>query len=410
MELKKLSASSVQSADGCLARWQAQQVGYGGEIKNEAALTGTTVHATFERYVQDCILTKKYSPDLDTLRIFYRAAFRETFETADTSRPEYEDGWALVEAWWLRSVSPDVTEGWDEFDVLSTEIKSTFMVPTSVGDVPFNYIFDRFDKMKKLGPHVYRVVDYKSNRAPESSETLHDKIQARCYALAAQIQHPDAEKIYVSFDMLRHSGLVETSFTRQDNIDTFYYLIDTAERIIATPDTYTDPATGEVKPRIAPETLNPMCGFCVRKASCKELQKNQLMGGVVGNESLDELVEIRALAKIAADANKKLTDELDKLIKAQVEEYDVDGVSTGLVDMKMKVTNYRTVDSERVFNIIGEELFAFYGGFNMNIGKIDEMLKGDHLTPDQKEELKAAIRRSPSAPRVDTKLKTGIRK
>jgi len=406
MELKKLSASAVHSADGCLARFQAQsENGYGGEIKNTAAMTGTAVHGALEEYVKNCIMKKVYPADMATLTILYQISFATTFSTSDRSRSEYADGLELCAQWFLRSTDPLKTEQWDEFEVLSTETKHFFNIPTSVGDIPFNYIFDRMDKMTQIGPHVYRVVDYKTNRAPESVESLHEKIQARCYALAAQIQFPDAEKVYVSFDMLRNGGLVETSFNRADNEETWNFLYDTAERIIA------EPVVDKDGNRIwAPETLNKECNFCVRKSTCSELLKNQNMGGVFSAQSLDELTDLRALLKIQSDATKAAVEEIDKILKSMMENEDILDVQTDNVALSLKSSNYRTVDSERVFDILGEQLFSFYGGFNMTIGKVDNILKGDLASPEQKEAIKAIIRKSPGAPRVDTKLKKGLSK
>src|SRR5690606_25707099 len=164
-------------------------------------------------------------------------------------------------AWHKRHVS----DGGLTNEVLSVEQKLNFPIKTSAGMIPFTYILDRLDKIEN---GVYEVVDYKSIRAYIRPEELKGKIQPRAYALAIQIQYPDAEKIFVSFDMLRHNEKIGVTFTRQDNIDTYRYLQRAAERIIATDEDKTE------------ETINEECKWCIKKTTCDTLARSVAAGTV----------------------------------------------------------------------------------------------------------------------------------
>src|SRR5699024_4479079 len=111
----------------------------------------------------------------------------------------------------------------------------------------------------------WEVVDYKTVRVPIQPDDLDTKIQARAYSLAIQIKHPEATKIKVTFDLLRHDP-VSIEFTRDDNIAFWKFLVAETQRIV-------DLDEADVRP-----TLNPECGFCVKKYSCKLLQAN-IAGG-----------------------------------------------------------------------------------------------------------------------------------
>lgn len=373
MRPKSLSATALQTAMACLARFHAEHIVYGRAESGDAALGGTAVHNTLETYVKGCYIAKTMEPSLTILLDIYKMTFMSVFGSLDVKSDDYRDGVKMLKEWHERT-------DFNTFEVISCEIKEHFDIPVLIGGVketiPFNFILDRFDK---IGPGVYRVNDYKTNRASLSPADLRDKVQARAYGLAMQIKYPDAEKIWVEFDMLRHGGPVGTVFTREDNIDTWRAFKAEAQRIIDT----------DEKARI-PETINDTCGFCVRKLTCGALQRNVSAGGAYSLDPMQR-VDQRALLYNQKRAVEAALQEIDKLILSEAMETD----TTEAVGYQNKyiitAKSQRDVDADMVFTVIGPELAHKYGGAKITMAAVDKLLEGDELTDEQKAQLRGLI-------------------
>lgn len=381
MQLRTISATSLQAFEECPARWLAENSKYtprsGG---NGPANTGTACHYACEHYVQAVYVKKTHEPSLELLIMFYKIGFEEAFGSADFSIPEYKDGKQMLENWYNRTDLSDVT-------ILSTEKKDYIEIKTSDGIKKYNYIWDRCDLIERDGKRIIRIVDYKSVRAYISNEDLKHKIQARMYAMGAAIQFKDdnIDEIWVVFDLFRFGDPVEVTFSWEENRETWSWIKKTAERIIATPDTNT------------PETLGPGCVWCVRKTTCKTLRKNIDGGGVFalleGEELLKARLELESVQKAAGYALR----DLDELIMRQAQEADVTDMSEGLYDMKFTSRKTRFVDNEEAAFILGPTMMSQIGKVGMT--QIDSLLKGDELTAEQKSQLKGIIRTTQSDPK-----------
>lgn len=371
---RTLSASSLLVAESCLARWGAEYFHRASQPGGAAANVGTSVHYALELYVKAVVIDKTHEPSLQLIKDLYKMGYMATFDTANISTPEYEDGLELTIKWWKRT-------SFDGFEVISAELKSTFDVQTSAGPIPFNYIWDRCDR---LDEDTVRVVDYKTIRVPINVQGLKEKIQPRCYGLAAQIQFPEAKKIWVQFDLLRHDP-VGVVFTREDNIATWNFLKGAAERLIAADE------------ENLPEKLNPDCRYCVRKHSCLALKKNVLAGGVFGITA-EQAVDRRAEIDYAMKAFSMMAEELDTIILQQAEESMSLEWTTEKTKVKIGAQRRRNIDSERAARIVGPEIMSTYG--KINLGDIDALLKGDQLTEDQKLQLKDLIYKTTGSPNV----------
>jgi hypothetical protein len=366
---KSLSASAVQVAESCMSRYHAENILRAERPPNRAASLGTVVHTALEWYVRAVYIDKTKPPSLDTLLNLFKMHFAVEFETFDTDSEEYKDGVDMLQRWYGRT-----TRTLEEREVISCEVKTNFNIPTSAGDIPFNYIWDRFDKLP--GDEEYEVVDYKSVRFAFGPEELKNKIQARCYSLAARIQRPTAKRIWVRFDLLRHDS-VAVVFTRDQDIATWEYLKSTAERIIATSDTELT------------ETLNAECKWCVRKVACATLQSHIGGGGVlgVGTELFDQRAEVDYKLKALA----QLARELDEIILRQAEDEDTTEFETPNNRITIGWSQRRTVDPERVLLVVGPELFNKYDGPLMNYTTFNRLLKDRAVTADMKERLKGLV-------------------
>jgi RecB family exonuclease len=373
---KSLSASALNVADACMARYYAEQIKRAPNLENPAATLGTACHLALELYVQDCYINKTREPGWPLLLTFWKMAYMQTFGVVETTGELYDDGFKMLKGWFNRT---DI----DEVEVISCEQKDNFKVKTSIGEIPFNYIWDRQDLLE---PDVYRVVDYKTSRAAVSPEDLHKKIQARAYGVACQIAYPNAKKIWVEFDMLRHDR-VATVFSREENIAAWKFIRKSAEKIIAADES-------DIQ-----ETLNEECGFCIRKARCKTLHKNIDEGGIFSLAG-DAAIDMRAELDHKIKALGRLKDDLDKILMTELTDSDLEYIESQANRLSLTASKTRRIDPEFVIKVVGEEIFGEYGGAFMNISAFDNLLSDDRLTQQQKKQLKGLVSTKLGQPRI----------
>jgi RecB family exonuclease len=371
---KSLSASSVLVSEACMARWRAEYFLKTPSENSDPAGVGTSVHYALEHFVRDVYLESKYGWDqVQHLNAYYQIGYVETFNSTNFDTDNFRDGATLVAKWYEQNKEGLANK------VLTCEVKENFPIKTSIGVIPFNFIWDRADQIDET---TYEVVDYKSIRAPVQPSELKEKIQPRAYALAAQIKWPHAEKIWVTFDMLRY-GPVGTVFTRDENAQTYRYIRRAAERIIAQ-----DEGTVE-------ETINLECKWCIRKVNCDTLQKS-VLGGTVHGLSIEEVAERKERIANQLLALKYADEELDKVLVAYGELNDLFAFDAGEFDVKLTSRPYRKPNSNAIANIVGAELAKKYGNFTMT--NIDKMLASGELTPDQTRQVQAYITQTWSSP------------
>jgi PD-(D/E)XK nuclease superfamily len=385
---KTLSATSMSVAELCMARWEAEMFHRGKGQQNTAASLGSSVHGALELFVIKCVNATEFPATEKQLLEFFKMSYATTFGSMDFDTLDYADGVEMLKRWMKRT-------DFSTFTVLSAEVKENFPITTSVGNVPFNYIWDRYDQ---LGPAEYRVVDYKTNRWGINPADLKKKIQARAYAVAAQIKlkGQQVDRIWVEFDMLRHDGPVGTVFTYEENAAMWKFMKDTAERIIATPE------------GSAPETLNPECNFCVRKVRCGALRKNLVVGGIGSVASATDAVDLRSALSYQGKAIESAIKELDTMILAEAKKRDLVGFESDMNELTIGVSSRRSVDADRLSLIIGDALFNKYGGKSITMANFDKLLKGSELTDEQKAQVRGLVYSNKGEPRVNSKPKNPI--
>lgn len=388
MRPTSLSATALQVANLCLARYNAEHILRARTPGKSAANLGSTVHQTLEWYVKACYLEKKQEPSPTLLANLYAMAYTAEYGSYDMEDENFVDGMDMLTKWYNRT-------DFSDREVLSCEVKETFPIPTSIGEIPYNYIWDRFDK---TGPDEYTVVDYKSNRWAISADELERKVQARCYALAAAIklraQGIRADRIWVVFDLLRHEP-VGRVFTREQNAATWKFIKDEAERIIAAPD------------EDLPETLNSECVFCVRMQTCNALRSNVLAGGIMGLD-FDAAIDRRQALANQVKALGKALEQLDDFIMTEAKQKDIIEYETDMTELGFSVSSRRAVDGERVEHIVGSDLFNKYGGLQITMGQFDKLMKDKSITEAQRGDLKRLVYKNLGEPRVSTKPKNPI--
>lgn len=383
MRPKSISASALLVYEACPSRFYAEYVKRASDASNSAADLGTVCHAVLERWVKDGLHEPKAKTKFSKMQAIYVEEYFKLF--TDTER--YEEGMEMLEKWYNR-------QDFYGREVISTEQKLKFFLPVTYpdgteGEIQFTYIMDRFDMRSDGAPEV---TDYKTIREPVQPEDLKHKIQPRAYAVAAQLAYPDAERIWVGFDLLRYEH-VAVVFTKAENRLTYIHLRNVAQRIIDDEPTGED---GEVWPA---EKINAECKYCIRKAVCNTLLNHTEVGGLAGvnlaeePELIGEIVDLRARAKWQMEALKSLLDTVDGTIvdyMAREEIQELPGTETAV---RVQSRNTRQPDNDLIRNIVPADIWQDYS--KMGLKEADKLLADDRLTSEQKVQIKKAIKRIP---------------
>lgn len=382
MKINTLSATSGDAYENCPARFEAEYTGdRARSVTGDPAGIGIVCHSCLETWVKLKYHTTPLPNPIDVMHTIYDSAYYTVF----SDKRHYNEGLALVQKWLAR-------QDWSGREVISTEQRSSF--PLKLADastLPFVHVIDRLDKIKdKMPGHLeIEVVDYKTVSQPITPDDLHDKLQARAYAVAAQIMFPSAELIWVTFDLLRFNTSVSSAFGIDENRENYKYLRALAQRII-----------DDNKPK---ETLNPDCRWCVRKHECSQLRAHAAVGGALSFSDVDEAAANRFILENAKKGIEGQLTELDAYIMAEMERQELLSFNTPEYSVEITADKRRSVDSGLAADIIGYKLMTNYGQLRM--GDIDDLLKGDELDASQKEALKGLIRYNIGKPGVKVKKK-----
>lgn len=364
---RTLSASSLSVAEKCMARWKTEYLNRVRGPGGSAADLGTTCHSALEQYVKLCYLADEPMPnEWAILEAAYRNAFPKDFGN-DLSVPEFADGLSMLSDWFKRTK-------FDDREVLSTERKETFQIKTSGGDIPFNFIMDRLDK---VGEDEYEVIDYKSQRFPVSHEELKGRLQARVYAMATQMKFPSAKKIWVTFDLLRHEP-VTVAFSIEENRDTLRYLRRLAQDIVDTDES-------EVR-----ETINAECRFCVRKATCRTLQSNIRGGGTYSLEEIGDMVAMFDQLNQQRNAIEQLQAEVERGILVYASEHEILSWEENGKKVDITQKSRRSVkDEDAVKALLPPEVLAKYGSVGVTV--IGNIIKNKEVDAETVKALRAQV-------------------
>lgn len=379
MKLTSLSASSAKVYETCPARWKVEYEDKSPRTGGSAANLGTVCHEALERWVAEGHYQAGYTPDqaIETITRLYDEAWWRLF----SDRKRYREGLDLTLKWLDR-------QDWTGRIVLSTEEKFEFMIPTSIGDVPLRYIWDRCDQLDDDGFEI-EVVDYKTVMAAVSPEDLrNDLIQPAVYALAAMLKYPKAKKVRVTFDLLRYDR-VGVIFTREECHGTWDYLHGLAERIIA------DDGTTE--------TLNDECRWCPRKAACVTLARSVELTKDVRAMTPEELAEMRVRVGAAVSALKNLQDDVDTQISTYMkgvgaQEHELENGYT-LVEYRTGSRRFMTV--EDFVAIFGEKKALEVASIPIKV--VDELLEDPMFSPADLSVIRRRIRRTQGSTSVKVK-------
>jgi len=389
MKPKTLSASSLSNWEECQGKFLAVNVQYVEEYGDKnAAKVGTTVHYALEHFVRDTCMNGTHSwtgvdesgqqvpGGLDHLLALMHEGYKDTFGSANKRSEHYKDALKLTKDWYART---DLS-GWT---IDSVEQKKR--IPLGETGILLTYIYDRVQrKIDEDGRRILWITDYKSERRTYSYDELRDKLQARIYAVAGAIEYREwqPDEIWVELDMLRHTP-VAIEITREENQETWDYLMETAHMILATPEE-------SVK-----RTVGSGCGYCPVKATCAAVQSNIAAGGVMSLD-IEEMIEMHAQLSGQAKALSNLVGEMEGRLEDHFERIGSDKfTSASGRPVKMVQGGRRELsDVSRAADIIGPELMKMFG--KLNIGDVEKLLDSEQITGQQKAELRRLIYRKPT--------------
>lgn len=381
MRPNTVSATSLHVASLCMKRYEAEYIKYGRGFQGDAAKVGSVCHSALENYVKAVYVDKSAKPELGLLLEFSRTAFVAIFNNGDFSSEFYLDAEQMLTEWHGRA-------DFSDREVLSLEQKDRYPIALSDGTtLPVTYIMDRVDYCHSRESIV--IVDYKTNRAPMNHDELRGKIQPRIYALIKQIQEPDAKQIGVEYDLLRH-GLIGVVYTKQQNLNTWNWLMSEVGRILATPES---PAP----------TLNPECHYCPIKARCPAILANINVGGIM-SMSPSELVDYRALFEGQSKAAAAALAEIDSVLGPLLRDKDrsSDHIDGNLYTATIRSgRGSRSVDGELVARMAPREVYDEYAPpSKITIGAFDKMLKDERITPEMAARLRSLVSKNPGASKI----------
>lgn len=370
------SATAMQTFIDCPAEYKAQVIDKAIQKSSSAASLGTACHLACEQWVKDEWYLKYPNGEWPVMKALWDEAYWSMFNDAK----RYDEGAKLVKAWMNR-------QDWSNREVLSTELKKSFMLKTSVGLIPFNYIMDRMDR--RIDNGSIEVIDYKSIVQPVQPADLKNKLQARCYAVAAQIEFPEADRVMVTFDLLRYDpiGIV---FTKDESRATYRYLLTIAEQIIAS-----DGLT---------ENICDSCRWCIRKTICQTLNTHATHGGTAA--LTDPVVAAKYIlqTKNAIAGLKAAQDELEKVVVDHMRAEELMEFDTPELEVKISVKGVRHIDPTILEPIVGPDIMARYA--NIKVTEVDRMMIAENLTDDQRSQIRQAMTKTYGEPSISVKTKS----
>jgi hypothetical protein len=378
-----VSASSLIAWLECHAKWVAQYFNGAREPSGKAAALGTVCHEVMEHWVKLGHHQVDW-PDIESMmkaaRPLYDHAYHKLFSDGD----RYMEGLKLVRDWLERT-------DWSIRKVLHAEEKKRFSLQVrknAMGEWEeqlVTYIFDRVDE-RTDEPYDgdIEVVDYKSYARPVSPEELKQRPQSRIYALAAQLEYPNAKRIWVTFDLLRF-GQVSIVFSKEENRETYRWLREVVLSIWEA-----DEATAA-----AEEELGEGCRYCVRRSVCGALASNLDAGGLLGILGPDDI-------GAAMEMQAKLSGQLVG-VTAQLKEVDTyldQFITAEQLDQPLSIGGYtltpvakatRRVDPGLAAEVVGPEMMA--GIAKPGVTIVDEWIKDrtNGLTDEQRVALRKTI-------------------
>ncbi len=178
---------------------------------------GSAIHLVLERLIDEHVRAGEPGP-LSTDRAV--ELLKDVFvEMKITNAELFDDGMTILRRFVRNQkvIEPK--------DILSLEKKFKLQV----GDCTVLGYIDRVDRVDN---DTIRVIDYKTNRMLFSRQEVDESLQFSLYCVAAKQLWPWAEKVLLSFDMLRH-GVMMTTTRTDEQLESALAYVEALSRIEA---------------------------------------------------------------------------------------------------------------------------------------------------------------------------------
>ena len=237
----KLSASSIGTYEKCPKKYHYQYIEKPKVDRPEWIHLefGSCAHRALELFHLDLLKNVREPSE-------YSAVMRESFKKALS---EFNVELLRPELPYLREIIQDYLD----------LIKKEGLPPAISAEMGFEFLIEGFkvrgyiDRVDKLGPEEYEVVDYKTTKSPRYLTDF----QLRLYALAVRERYPDAKLIHGSYVLLKHKSKSKRwTFSEQDLLDTFNHVVRVGTDIDVE-------ETWEKKPTM-------LCNWCDFKSICQD--------------------------------------------------------------------------------------------------------------------------------------------
>jgi putative RecB family exonuclease len=237
----KLSASSIGTFDKCPKHYHYKYIEKPDVPKKDWSFLefGKCAHRVLELFHEDLITNVRETSEYPTIM---RDSFKEALTEFDVEilRDELSYLKEILQTYLNQMLRDGLPE------VISNEMDFKIMV----GDYLVRGFIDRIDK---VGPGHYKVVDYKTNKNPKYLTNF----QLLLYAIVIKDRFPDAEKISGCYVLLKHDcKTLDWEFTDKDIKRTINKILRTGKSI-DTRDMW------EKKP-------TALCNWCDYRAICQD--------------------------------------------------------------------------------------------------------------------------------------------
>ena len=376
MKPKTLSPTAVAAYESCPAYYRALYIRKARTPPGDPALRGNVVHGALQDWVEGGFHRLDWEGDWQAMRD----------KMTDIVTANY---WKLFSHGSELNFCIQQCHNWlDEADfsdreVLLTEQKLRFDIPTSAGKIPFSFVIDRLDD---LGDGEYDVVDYKTWVRNLKGHDLEWNLQARSYALGCWIKFRDAQRIWVSFDQTRWRP-ARWNFSRSECERTWKYLKNVAERILAD--------------KGSEEKINPNCRYCPRTRVCKTFKTHASVGGSFADADMESIAKRR---RESANAIKALEDEvreLDMAIVSHADDIELEEFDLGETRVEIVSSKKRELDARRFAQLVDVTAFVREFG-SVSVTSVDKAIKQSWFEPAVIPKVAALLEERWSAVRVKT--------
>jgi len=291
-----LSFSRLKRFETCPLSFKLHYIDRLRSEPNDALRFGTLLHTVLERLYR-WVIEEEYAGRLDEEHAL--ALYREEWARSGLSGfAMFQEGLDILKAY-LREYAMV-----DHRDILAVE--QEFRLPIAGFEV-LGYI----DRVDRVDDETVEILDYKTNRLIFTREEVENDLQLTVYHMAARQLWPWAKRVRLCFYLLRHGMRMETTRSKEQLEAAREYIVSLAQQ--------TESAS-EYPPR-----LNTNCQYCDHRLHCP-VYKDAVAGKVeVVKSSKDDLESVAKEREQVARLAKILyarKSELDRVLKAQLEEHD----------------------------------------------------------------------------------------